>query len=467
MLICMIVTMLPMTAAAGEASAPTWNPNWLKAGGYGIKFYVTCEVCGETKTYNTLDGYDYTVSGPVADTVPTFEESGWRFDVSIKDPSQYYPDGHVKAKKADAPIKIWVEDEGGYYADKVTQLGYYYCIPDTEVTWDTNGGSTIDATPFESGKLIQEPNDPVKEGHTFEGWYADKDLTIPWVFDIDTAASDLTLYAKWTVNSYTISFDTDGGSKVDAIRQEYGTEIQAPEAPTKEGFVFAGWEPEIPETMPGEDTIIHALWDEIISIEVPFSTTVKLGGNKEPGKTTFTLEEAFVKPSGDISGLTYEASVVTDGAGTYNGTMTIRGTRAELWAYLAEGAYFRMVDDGKENWTYDSSVWAVVLDQRASAASLEDSVEEEPWEVSIHPAICETLEDGEIYCTFDWEGSSVEKMSFTNTYTENGVVQNTTIQSKPDVPKTGDMASLTLWIALFAAAAVNAAGLAVYSKKKK
>ena len=108
------------------------------------------------------------------------------------------------------------------------------------------------------GQKVAEPNDVAKEGYTL-AWCADEDCTQTYDFDTPVTA-DVTLYAKWTANRYTITFDTDGGSEMEAITQDYGTAITAPEDPTRTGYTFAGWDAEIPETMPAVDMTIKALW---------------------------------------------------------------------------------------------------------------------------------------------------------------------------------------------------------------
>ena len=60
----------------------------------------------------------------------------------------------------------------------------------------------------------------------------------------------MTITALWTINQYTITFDTDGGSAIAPITQNYNTAITTPADPTKTGYRFAGWTPSIPSTMP-------------------------------------------------------------------------------------------------------------------------------------------------------------------------------------------------------------------------
>lgn len=97
-------------------------------------------------------------------------------------------------------------------------------------------------------------------GHAFVGW-TKNDQAIstdnPYTFKI---TEDIHLVAKFKINQYTITFDTDGGSEIVPITQDYNTAITAPSNPTKNGYTFAGWDKEIPETMPAEDITIKALW---------------------------------------------------------------------------------------------------------------------------------------------------------------------------------------------------------------
>ena len=120
------------------------------------------------------------------------------------------------------------------------------------ITFDTDGGSAIEPITQDYGTAIAAPANPTREGYTFIGWDKAIPATMP--------AGDMTITANWTVNQYTITFDTDGGSTVAPITQDYGTAITAPEAPTKIGYTFAGWNPEIPATMPAENLTITAQW---------------------------------------------------------------------------------------------------------------------------------------------------------------------------------------------------------------
>ena len=120
------------------------------------------------------------------------------------------------------------------------------------ITFDTVGGSTVASITQDYGTAIAAPADPTREGYTFIGWDKEIPSTMP--------AENVTVTAKWVVNQYTITFDTAGGSAVASITQDYGTAITAPANPTREGYTFIGWDKAIPATMPAENMIITANW---------------------------------------------------------------------------------------------------------------------------------------------------------------------------------------------------------------
>ena len=161
------------------------------------------------------------------------------------------------------------------------------------ITFDTDGGSEVASITQDYGTTIAKPTDPTKTGYTFGGW----DKTIP-----DTMpANNLTIKAKWTINKYTITFNTDGGSKIDPITQNYGTAITAPADPTKEGYTFAGWDENIPANMPAKNMTIKAKWtinqytvtfkngDEVVkSAEMNYGSTI--AAPKAPDKEGYTFK---------------------------------------------------------------------------------------------------------------------------------------------------------------------------------
>ncbi len=107
---------------------------------------------------------------------------------------------------------------------------------------------------------VAKPADPTAEGYTFGGWYKEAGCIHAWDFDNDVVAGTTTLFAYWSINSYTITFNSNGGTSVASITQNYGTSVTAPANPTKTGYTFAGWVPAVPSTMPASNTECVAQW---------------------------------------------------------------------------------------------------------------------------------------------------------------------------------------------------------------
>ena len=106
---------------------------------------------------------------------------------------------------------------------------------------------------IESGLITLK--DPAKEGYTFAGWFNGEQL----VTTIDSnTLENISLTAKWTVNSYKITFDVDGNLTEKTFK--YGESVTAIENPTKVGHTFTGWSKELPETMPANDITVEATW---------------------------------------------------------------------------------------------------------------------------------------------------------------------------------------------------------------
>lgn len=142
------------------------------------------------------------------------------------------------------------------------------------VTFDSQGGSEVSSQRVNEGEKATAPEAPTKEGFTFDAWYTSTDYATRWDFSKDIVIKDLTLYARWAVNSFTVTFNTNGGSAIDAMEVAEGgllTEIPTPE---KEGFVFAGWytDADLTEGFDAEtpitaDVTLYAKWERGESVE--------------------------------------------------------------------------------------------------------------------------------------------------------------------------------------------------------
>ena len=219
---------------------------------------------------------------------------------------------------------MWLDGNGNSYepggsvpAD-VTELTAQWTAPTYAVTLNTNGGTINNGnvTGYTYGVGATLPTDVTRTGYTFKGWYDNENLTGSPVTAIGGAETGNKEYwAKWEINQYTITFDTNGGSEIAPITQDYGTEITAPDNPTRKGYTFRGWDREIPETMPAENITIKARWKDT---EKPTGEII-IGTNKWNeflNKLTFGIffkntQEVTINAV-DNSGVVFVSYLVTD-----------------------------------------------------------------------------------------------------------------------------------------------------------
>ena len=176
---------------------------------------------------------------------------------------------------------MWLGSNGKLYAPgasvpaDVTELAVQWTAPTYAVTLNTNGGTIADGkdvTGYTYGVGATLPTDVTRTGYTFKGWYDNENLTGSPVTAIGgTEMGNKEYWAKWEINQYTITFDTNGGSEIAPITQDYGTQIAAPANPTRKGYTFKGWDKEIPKTMPAENITVKAQW-EINQYTITFDT---------------------------------------------------------------------------------------------------------------------------------------------------------------------------------------------------
>ena len=132
-----------------------------------------------------------------------------------------------------------------------------------EINYALNDGIVLEPNPsiytYENGDVLI--NNPIKTGYTFLGWSGTDINGSSYEVIIPSGSTwDRNYEANWEINHYSIYFNTEWGSEVETITQEYATPVTAPSDPTKEGYTFLGWNKEIPSTMPAEDTTITANW---------------------------------------------------------------------------------------------------------------------------------------------------------------------------------------------------------------
>jgi len=248
---------------------------------------------------NTIDTVDLTAHWKINKYTITFDTDGGSsvgpitqdYNTEVAEPEEPTKEGYTFGK--------WVDDRGQEVTfpmdmpAKDVTIKATWTINQYTITFDTVGGTAIAPIKQDYNTTVTAPADPTKTGYTFDGWDKEIPATMP--------AENVTIKAQWTINQYTITFDTDGGSAVAAITQDYNTAVTAPTAPTKTGYTFAGWDAEIPANMPAENVTITAKWNinqytitfdtaggsDVAPITQDYATAVTAPAN--PTKTGYTF----------------------------------------------------------------------------------------------------------------------------------------------------------------------------------
>ena len=198
---------------------------------------------GGSEVESITDVYGATVTKPVDPTLEGYEFGGWYIDETLETPFEF-------TTMPDEDITVYAKWNIGKYT----------------ITFETNGGSEIEPIEAEYESVVTAPVEPTKTGNVFDGWYADENFETLYEFTT-MPAENVTVYAKWYTNEYTITFNSLGGTEVESITDVYGATITAPTEPTKEGYDFKGWYTDAEfttpyefTTMPAEDMMLYAKW---------------------------------------------------------------------------------------------------------------------------------------------------------------------------------------------------------------
>ena len=190
--------------------------------------------------------------------------------------------------------------------------------------------------------------------------------------------------------------------------------------------------------------------ENLRTVEVPFTKTVKLGGNTAPGRTDFTLK-IFDFGNGnteEYKDVTYTAVVTTRGAGDYDGKLIISGPEYQVQQCISEGISVCEVDDGASGWTYSTAKWYIDFTPR-------EDQDRKPMPFTIHP--------------YDVQGAPVDKMTFENIYTHNRTTPAQRPTEKPNTPETTISSPKTFdaGVALYGVSALlSLSGTALLIKRK-
>ena len=267
----------------------------------------------------------------------------------------------------EAPSLDWY-DFGGWYLDETYEERYDFALPEVsmtvhalwipieyEIEYVLGGGENSPSNPatynVEDSVVFE---DAYREGYTFNGWYGNAEFTTEQVTGVEVGShGKVTVYASFSINQYTISFETDGGTTVSEITQDYGTAIAAPAQPAKTGYAFVGWYESDPQelydftTMPARDFTLYAAW-ELVTYDIVYNLDGGVNGSNPSGYTiesdTITLADAtkrgyeFLGWFSD-SGLGTPVSEIE--AGSYGDVELFAGWRVieyEIVYHLPDGA---------------------------------------------------------------------------------------------------------------------------------
>ncbi len=155
-------------------------------------------------------------------------------------------------------------------------FGLAGCVNEYTVFFETNGGNDIQSITVSGKAEVPQPEDPIKEGFDFVGWYADEDLTEEFSFN-SPISSDLTIYAKWEEAIFSIRFEGPNGDLIYSVDYHEGdslADFEYPEDPELEGLIFLGWDNELPSVMPDHDIVITAVALDFETIQIALVTDV-------------------------------------------------------------------------------------------------------------------------------------------------------------------------------------------------
>ncbi len=181
------------------------------------KYTVTFNSNGGSAVTAVAQDFGTTVDSSPVTTRPNYTFSGWYSDAELTKPVTF-----------------------PYTVAANATLYARWTVNTFMVTFYSND-LVYTVTSANSGTKIAAPADPVRTGYTFDGWYKDPSCTSKWDFDTDTIMVNVYIYAKWTVNTYTVKFDDWDGTVLKTQKVQYGKAAAAPEDPARTGYTFTGW----------------------------------------------------------------------------------------------------------------------------------------------------------------------------------------------------------------------------------
>ena len=422
---------------ANEPTAPT-ESGWTFGGWYTeaactTKFDFGTAITGDITLYAKWTEESVTPPVPVTYTV-TFETNGGSAVAS-----QTVNSGEKATKPTDPTKSGFVFD--GWYQDATFAVAFDFDTPITAdvtiyakwkeetpdpvtytVMFDANGhGTAPTAQTVNSGETATEPTAPTESGWTFGGWYTEAACTNK--FDFSTAITgDITLYAKWTEESvtppvpttYTVTFETNGGSAVASQTVNSGEKATKPTDPTKSGFVFDGWY---------QDAAFATAFNFDAAITADVTVYAKWKEETVPGEISYTVtsgaNSTWIKGSSSGVTITVKRSETDDTCFSHFISVQVDGTTLAASDYTA-----------------------------AAGSTV----------ITFKAATLQKLSTGTHTVTINFDDGKAETKL---------TVKAASSPTDPTSPKTGDDSHMSLWIVLMILSATGLCGTAYFGRKRR
>lgn len=328
------------TLSGGSITGNTTNSDTFGYGG-GVCLYGTFYLSGDSiiqnntkagATDNLYLGWNtIKITGPLgenarigvtAEGVPRSFISGWSDNMAGENPADYF------SSDGDA-LGIGLNANGNVVLGSLC----------TTITLNPNGG-TLPEYSLVAGAALPIPT---KTGYTFDGWYENPDFTGNPVADVPAdSTGELTFYAKWTANTYTVIFDANGGSVDPTSAVTVAGKLTSLPIPTYDGYNFLGWytqkdggEKVTTDTVFAMDSTIYAHWSNIPVTSLELNKGTLTLQEKDSDTLTVTVKPADATNQ-DVIWESSNTSIATVSA---DGTVTaISAGTATITAIAADGS---------------------------------------------------------------------------------------------------------------------------------
>ena len=188
---------------------------------------------------------------PVADN-ERYIFDGW---VLKDDPTKRYAAGQTYV------FNDWTCITGTYEDPQLVFEATWRTRQGNVLTFDSASGTIVDAIDAEAGQKINEPAAPTSVGRTFVGWFDKSGDSVTWPYTMPD--HDETLTAKWTANTYTVTYVTpEDATQITPVSVPYGANLEdyRVDDPVRPHYYLYDWVPQLPETMPAHDLTVTAHW---------------------------------------------------------------------------------------------------------------------------------------------------------------------------------------------------------------